>query len=343
MHNLPNMHLANKLNKMYRFGLVLSLPLLLGRSAFAQVSSYDEDKRGSVYVLVGSNTPTFGTSDIHITQGTTGLKSDYTLKGVEADNKTTSKSSGLAMNLKVGYFFDYNQNWAVELSYEPVKYHLTDGQTVQVSGVIDNATVNTTMLFASSKGYFYNIDGTNLLSVNLVRRFQLLQNKKHTLRLDALLKAGGGPAMPHVYNSFNSKTAEYPSFQFGGWNVGGEAALRVTLFRYVFVEGGYKYSHVSYTDIGVYNGTATQTLRVSQILIGGGITFPTTKRNPLFTKPDLSRPPLTIKPIYPEPVGLDDGIPTDEAAPEAAPAPAKEDAPAPPDDLPVPPPEDPGQ
>jgi len=287
-----------KLNKI----LFLFIAVVVAGKTSAQVSMLDEEKRGSVYVLIGSNTPTFKASTIEIAQGTPGSSSSYTLDKVAADANTNSKSSGFGSNLKVGYFFDYNQVWAVELSYEPVKYHVTDAQKVSVKGTLENNPIDTTFVFSAANGYFYNLDGSNLISVNIVRRFQLLQDKRHLIRLDALAKAGGGPVMPHVYNSFAGKVAEYPSFQLGGWNAGIEAALRLTLFRYVFLEGSYKYSRASYTDVGVYNGNATQKLTISQVIIGGGITFPTTKRNPLFTKPDNKKPPIGIKPIYPEPI-----------------------------------------
>lgn len=293
---------GNKLNKIF----FLFATLAVTGKSFAQVSAFDEEKRGSVYVAIGTSTPTYKASTIKIQQGTTaGTASSYSLTDVAADTKTT-KTSGFGSNIKVGYFFDYNQNWAVELSYEPIKYHVTDAQKMKMSGTVENNKIDTTIVFSAANGYFYNLDGSNMISLNLVRRFQLLQDKRHFVRLDALAKAGGGPVMPHVYNSLAGKVAEYPSFQLGGWNAGIEAALRVTLFRYVFVEGAYKYSRASYTDVGVFNGTAKQTLGISQVIFSGGITFPTTKRNPLFTKPDVRKPPLSIKPIYQAPIEVEE-------------------------------------
>ncbi len=279
--------------------------LAIAGKSTAQVSAFDEERRGSVYVAIGSSTPSYKASKITIQQGTTaGNASSYTLNDIAADTKTT-KTTGFGSTVKVGYFFDYYQNWAVELSYEPLKYHVTDAQKVKMSGTMENSPIDTTIVFSAANGYFYNLDGSNMISLNLVRRFQLLQDKRHFVRLDALAKAGGGPVMPHIYNNIAGKVAEYPSFQLGGWNAGVEAALRITLFRYVFVEGAYKYSRASYTDVGVYNGTAKQTLGVSQVIFSGGITFPTTKRNPLFMRPDLSAPPLSIKPIYQAPIDIE--------------------------------------
>lgn len=284
----------------YRAICLLATGIFVGMyaPATAQVSFADAGKRGSVYINVGMNTPSHKASDISIVSGTPGNVSNYKLTGVDGDN-SVNKAVGFAYNVRVGYFFDYFQNWAVELCYDPVKYHVAEGQIVKMNGTLDGKAIDTSFAFASGKGYFYNLDGSNFLSVNLVRRFQIYQIKSHNVRIDALAKAGLGPCMPHTYNSIAGKVAEHPSFQLGGWNAGAEGALRLTLMRHIFLEASYKYSYAMYKDIAVYNGTARQNLLTSQIVFGLGYWFSTTKHNPLFEKPDMSKPPLTIKPINP--------------------------------------------
>jgi hypothetical protein len=160
--------------------------------------------------------------------------------------------------------------------------------------------------------------------------------------------------MPHTYNSIRGKVAEYPSFQIGWWNAGATGSLRLTLMRHVFLEASYKYSYASYKDIGVYNGTASQKLTSTQVIFSLGYWFSATKHNPLFTKPDNAKPPLTIKPIYPQDpedqsktlkMAPDTSVPAGEQAPPPespmpeVPSPTP-DAPAPdapvPDSVPVP-------
>ena len=175
--------------------------------------------------------------------------------------------------------------------------------------------------------------------MNVVKRFQLFKLASNNIRLDALAKAGGGALMPHVYNSIKGKVAEYPSFQLAGWNMGVEGAVRLTLLRYVFVEAAYKYGYMSYSDVGVYNGTATQKLTTTQIIFSGGIAFPVTKRNPLFVKPPKNIVPLAIKPIYPNDPGEETAPPPPPAPPVIKDEPGDK-APAP-DPAPVPPSPDP--
>jgi opacity protein-like surface antigen len=250
-------------------------------------------------------------------------------------------------NIRVGYFFNYNQTFAIELSYDPVKYHIVNGQNVRMTGMLDSRTIDSSFTFSDSTGHFYNLDGANVLSVNLVKRFQLFHPHSKVIRIDALAKVGIGPVMPHVYNSIRSKVAEYPSFQLAGWNAGAEAALRLTILRHLFLEGAYKYSYANYTDIGVYNGTATQKVITSQVVLSVGYAFSTTKRNPLFTKPEKVVIPFAIRPVFPNaptPAGEDskaekpkkEDMPAEETKPSPAP-----DAPSPVPDAPSPTPETP--
>lgn len=332
--------------KSYKIQCLLATALLTGSYAplHAQVSFADVSRRGSVYLQVGYNTPSHKPSDINIVSGTPGNVSNYKLHKVDGDNSTT-KAMGFAYNVRLGYFFDYNQNWAFELCYDPVKYHVAEGQMVKMSGTVDNKPVDTSFAFASGNGYFYNLDGANFLSVNVVRRFQIYQIKSHNVRIDALARAGVGPCMPHTYNSINGKVAEHPAFQLGGWNAGAEAALRLTLMKHVFVEAAYKYTYAMYKDIAVYNGTASQKLMGSQMIFSLGYWFSTTKHNQLFDKVDNRPAPFTIKPIYPPDPEEDmkkimKGQPTVEPM-EVPKAPAENPAPAPSDPVPTDPPPSP--
>ncbi|WP_345082106.1 hypothetical protein [Nemorincola caseinilytica] len=280
-------------------GLLAVAASICGQAS-AQISFADAGRRGSVYLSVGNGSPSHKPSTISIVQGTPGNISNYKLSNVEGDNSTTKAISGIYnYNIRLGYFFDYNQNYAFELCFDPVKYHVSEGQIVNMTGTRENKDIDTSFAFSPANGYFYNIDGANFLSVNLVRRIQIYQIKSHNVRIDGLAKVGIGPCMPHTYSSIAGKEIERPSFQWGGWNAGGEAALRLTLMRHIFLEASYKYSYASYKDIAVYNGTAAQKLVTSQMVFSLGYWFSTTKHNPLFEKPDNRPAPLTIKPIYP--------------------------------------------
>ena len=286
-------------NRSLRALCLMAVAIGMCSRVHAQVSFADAGRRGSIYLSVGSGSPTHKPSTISIVQGVPGNVSNYKLSDVDGDNSTTKAAPGLNYNARIGFFFDYSQNWAFELAYDPVKYHVAEGQIVKMTGTRENRDIDTSFAFSPANGYFYNIDGANFLSVNVVRRFQIYQIKSHNVRIDGLAKVGIGPCMPHTYNSIDGKVAEHPAFQLGGWNTGAEAALRLTLMRHVFLEASYKYSYASYKDVSVYNGVASQKLMTSQVIFSLGYWFSTTKHNPLFEKPDNRKPPLTIRPIYP--------------------------------------------
>lgn len=334
------MRTRNKLYKTLCHVAALLSAGMCSSTAFAQVSLYDAEKRGSLYFSVGNNTPNHRPSTIEVVSGTPGNVSNYKWEKVDGDNSTT-KSPGLNYNIRIGYFFDYFQNWAIELCYDPVKYHIATGQMVKMTGMLDNRDIDTTFAFTPDNGYLYNIAGANFLSVNLLRRFQIYQIKSHNVRIDALAKVGIGPCMPYTYNSIMGKTAERPQFQMGGWNAGAEGAIRLTLMRHVFAEASYKYSYASYKDLVVFNGVAQQKLVTAQMVLSVGYWFSTTKHNPLFVKPDNKKPPFSIKPINPPDPEEDQkkimkGQPM-LPAPKKAVAPAPAPAPAPvPDSVPAP-------
>lgn len=336
---------GNNLNKVLFLATSFFLAGFSSNKVSGQISIFDSEKRGSIYFSIGNNTPTHNPSTIRFVQGTPGNVSDYKLDKVKADDKVTSTKSGLPYNIRVGYFFNYNQTFAIELSYDPVKYHIVNGQNVKMTGMLDSRTIDSSFTFSDSTGHFYNLDGANILSVNLVKRFQLFHPHSKVIRVDALAKVGLGPVMPHVYNSIRGKVAEYPSFQLAGWNAGAEAALRLTIMRHLFLEGAYKYSYANYTDIGVYNGTATHKVTTAQVVLSVGYAFSTTKRNPLFTKPEKIVIPFAIRPVFPDAPSptTDDSksekpkrkdVPADETTPSPVP-----DSPTPAPDAPLPSPE----
>lgn len=331
---------GNKLNKVLFLATSIFVAGISSNTVFAQISIFDSEKRGSVYFSIGNNTPTHNPSTIRFVQGTPGNVSDYKLEKVKADDKVTSTKSGLPYNIRVGYFFNYNQTFAIELSYDPVKYHIVNGQNVSMVGMLDSRTIDSSFTFSDSTGHFYNLDGANILSVNLVKRFQLFHPHSKVIRIDALAKVGIGPVMPHVYNSIRGKVAEYPSFQLAGWNAGAEAALRLTILRHLFLEGAYKYSYANYTDIGVYNGTATQKITTGQVVLSIGYAFSTTKRNPLFTKPEKVVIPFAIRPVFPDaPTPATDDSKAEK--PKQDETPAEENKPSPTPDTPAPTPDAP--
>ena len=263
-------------------------------TAEAQVRKGGGGRKGSLYFSGGMNTVKYSPSTIHIDQPSLG--NSYDLTKVNGDNKTENKAlSPTQFNYRIGYYFGYFQKYGIELNYDPANYHITDGQSVQEKGTINDMTnVNKTIPYYAKNGYYYYMGGANLLLVNFIRRFTLYRPNSNRIGIDAIAKAGVGPAMPNVQSSFPAQPAA-PKYQYGGWNAGVEGAVRVTFYRYVYLEFAAKYDYASLDNLNIYEGTAKQNLASFELIGSLGFTFPTRRYNPLFYK---GRRIITILPLY---------------------------------------------
>ena len=69
-----------------------------------------------------------------------------------------------------------------------------------------------------------------------------------------------------------------PHFQLGGWNIGIEGAIKMTFFKYVYLEYTNKLDYAHYSGLRIYEGTANQAFGTYEMVLNMGITFPIGKR-----------------------------------------------------------------
>ena len=260
----------------------------------AFVNRTSAQKNGSLYFSVGDSKAWFFPSTIHIEQNDLG--NSYKMVKVAADNKSNAALSALQLSYRIGYYYNYEQTWGVEANFDPLNYHIVNGSVVHVKGTINNVpNVDRDVIFSAANGYYYFYNGANIFLLNLVRRIQVFKPASNKVRIDVLAKVGAGPALPHFVNSLPVNPVADPQMQFGGWNAGAEVALRVTVYRYGFVELAGKYDYASLTGMKVYDGTAHQNMNSYEGIASIGFTFPTTRFNPLFwNEPKIT----TILPFY---------------------------------------------
>ena len=250
-------------------------------------------QQGSVYFSAGYNTAWYSPSTIHVSQSQLG--NSYDLVHVKGDNKTHTPISVYQLNYRLGYYCNYEQTLGIEFNYDPANYHVTEGQNVTLTGMVNSIPkVNKTIVFSAKKGYSYNYDGANLMLLNIVRRIGIYHSNNQKLRFDAIIKGGIGPVMPHVKNSLPVDAIDNPQLEWGGWNAGLETALRVSIYRYGYIELAGKYDYANYSGLNIYDGIASQQLSTYEAIASVGITIPTTRYNPLFYKQRI----ITIIPIF---------------------------------------------
>jgi opacity protein-like surface antigen len=259
---------------------------IFANPVFAQIKKGSNPKHRSFYLSAGYNKEKYFNSTIKVAQPTLG--NDYSLLKVKADALANVKSIfPWQLNYRLGYYFNYDQTCGVELNYDPVNYHITNGQNVQLKGTYNNQpNTNSTIPFTKN-GYYYGMDGANFILLNFVRRFTIYRPNSNRVGIDAIAKAGVGPLMPHFVsslpvNNVPVSTFNDPQFRLKGWNAGTEAALRITVYRYGYMEIAGKYDYAAYNNLKVYDGTVKQNLNTLEVIASLGVTIPTNRYNPLF-------------------------------------------------------------
>lgn len=271
---------------------LIALTILV--AAIQQTATAQSDwkfvKNGSFYISWGYNTEWYTRSTVHISQPSLG--NNYKLVRVKAhdrpgwDDGLFSKPMTIPQyNYRIGYFFNEKQDLALEINFDHTKYIITDGQQINVKGTLNGQKVDGPREFSEKTGsYYYLNNGANFLLFNLVKRFRLVQpGPANNLKLDLLAKAGVGPVIPHVENSFFGQ-ANQPGFQIGGWNTGLETAFRLTAFRYAYLEFAQKFDYARYSHLKIYEGRARQSFGTYELILNLGVTLPTGKRNKEFAK-----------------------------------------------------------
>lgn len=277
--------------------VTIFLIFALFTSSSAQIANHKGEKHVSFYFGGGYNKSWFGPSKIHIEQSS--LKNSYDLLKVKGDNAHVTPIFPWQLNYRLGCYFNYEQTCGVEFSYNPVNYHVSD-QSIRLKGTVSGVpNTNLTIPFSLKNGYLYEMDGANLLLLNFVRRFQLykpnfdyvLEGGKrrnvwldilNNLRVDVIGKVGGGAAMPHFATKFVTDSFDALQFQLCGWDAGAEAALRLVVYRYGYIEFAGRYDYAMYNKLQLYKGTATQNIGVPGFVITIGGSLPTNRFNPLF-------------------------------------------------------------
>ena len=262
-------------------------------------------QQGSFYFSAGYNTSKYNNSTIHINQQE--LNNSYDLWKVKGTDRTHSPISPLLFNYRLGYYFNEWQDLGLEINFDPVRYTVAEGSTVSLFGEY-NGQMNfkRNVYFSKGSGSYFYYDGLNLFLANLVKRWGVYRANTSKVSVDILGKAGIGPALPHIHSKLPVNPVDDPQLTWGGWNYGFETGVRVTLFRFGYVEVAGKYDYAMIDGLQVYNGLASQNIATFELIASLGYTFPTTRFNPLFHK---SKRIVTLLPWYQHMDELNEGGP----------------------------------
>lgn len=265
-----------------RPGSLLLIPGLFFFCSIASAQSPKSYPKGEWYLSWGYNTEWYTRSNVHINQP--GLGNHYTFNNIKGhdkrgwDNGLLRKAISIPQyNYRLGYFFNPARGWGVEINFDHTKFIFKDGQYASVTGKLERRSVDTTVRFSKDDGFYYYLNnGANFLLFNLVKRYELISTKDGKLKLDFLGKAGIGPLIPHVENSFFGG-ANKPHFQLGGWNMGLEGTIKASFFKYAFLEYANKLDYARYSNLKIYEGTAKHAFGTYEMILSVGINLPVGK------------------------------------------------------------------
>ncbi|NCI48506.1 hypothetical protein GWC95_01135 [Sediminibacterium roseum] len=252
--------------------LILIAPLLV------HAQEKKKERKGEFYFSWGYNKEWYTRSDVKVSQPS--LNNNYKLKSVRSHDHPGWDEGLFSIpisipqyNYRLGFFFNKKKGLAFEINFDHTKHIIQDGQSVRLSGVLNGRQTDSTIGFSEANGFYYYLNnGANFLLFNIVKRWNWQESKTGNFKIDALGKAGIGPVIPHVQNSFFGK-ANDPGFQLGGWNIGVEGAVRATFYKTVFLEFSNKLDYARYSNLKIYEGTAKQAFGTYELILSLGITL----------------------------------------------------------------------
>lgn len=255
--------------------LTALLVVFLVQISNAQNTDY-VGKKGQLYLSWGYNKEWYTQSDIHIRQEALG--NDYTFRNVIGKDKPGWNEKSIfdqpitipQYNYRLGYWF--KDNWAFEINFDHTKYQVEQQQLLHVVGNINFLPVDTFLINRGNLVWQLN-NGANFFLFNIVHRLQIPKMQYRYFNASLLLKGGVGFVYPHVENRVFGKDNEQ-GFQFGGWDVGVEAALRFTFFKYGYLEFCNKAVYARYSGLNIKDGKARQAFGVYEVIANIGVNVP---------------------------------------------------------------------
>jgi len=268
------------MNRISCWMIVISglLPLI----THAQEQKKKADRRRHLYFSWGYNGDRYTRTDIHIVQPT--FHNDYTFSDIKAqdhkgwDEQFFEKPITVPQyNYRLGWWFNEEKNLGFEINFDHTKFIVSQGQEAHLTGTLNGEKIDTVLNFSTPGFSYFLNNGANFFCLNIVKRLKLVENKKGSLRLDLLGKAGAGPVVPHVQDILFGES-NHPHFQIGGWDAGVEAGIKFTFFKYVYLEYTNKLDYARYSGLRVYFGTANQAFGTYEMVLNIGINFRLGKR-----------------------------------------------------------------
>lgn len=207
-----------------------------------------------MYLQWGYNTEWYSKSNIHFKMSN---GNDFTLHNAIAHDKPDMDAivkeplevSIPQYNYRMGFYLNKKHTKAIEANFDHIKYVVTDGQKVRVTGKIDGVQVDGDSIVDGARFlHLEHTDGGNLLHINYVQQKTLFTTYKKTRPLVNLIwKAGAGINIPRTDFTFRGDGLNN-KFHIAGYNLGVEGGTRIYPLKKLFFEFTAKSGYVRYVN-----------------------------------------------------------------------------------------------
>ena len=243
------------------------------------------------YFSWGYSRQQYAPSDIRVSQPALG--NDFTVHQAAASDFPSSVQDTLSSlvnldltnpqeNVRIGKFLNPEKTFAIELSIDHTKYNTDFGQTVLITGTAPQ-TGNVTL---NAQNFNYALhNGLNHIMVNAVWLHRLRGPVQQPGDLQLISRVGAGILLPHADNTiFGNPNQVGPKnekiccgsgdwWQINGWTAGVEVGLRYTVYKSIYLELTQKFAYGVLRSVPVYQGTADQTIWMSEQVLSTGFLF----------------------------------------------------------------------
>ncbi|GAB4025880.1 hypothetical protein [Spirosoma koreense] len=241
---------------------------------------------GSFYLTWGYNRDWYTPSTIRF-RNTTTDNYDFTFIKAKAHDRPDMdnfyKLNSLTIpqyDLSLGYFFNNKQDLGVEVSWNHLKYVVTDNQVIHVQGQIRERQIDKDTLVTPDFVHLQHTNGNNYLMLNLVKRQKLWQSRN--FRLSAIGKVGGGPLISYTISTVLGNNDD-GYFHYHGIVAGLSTGLKLDIVEYFFLQTELQGAWVDYTNTRLgadHQGLSTQHFYSLQYIYAFGFNYPIGKRKP---------------------------------------------------------------
>ncbi|AKD57751.1 hypothetical protein [Spirosoma radiotolerans] len=235
---------------------------------------------GSLYFTWGYNRDWYTKSTIHF-RNTTTDNYDFTFIKAKAHDRPDLhdfyKLNNLTVpqyDMNIGYFFNDKHDLGIELSWDHLKYIVTDDQIIHVQGQIRGHQIDKDTLVTPDFVHLQHTNGNNYLMLNLVKRQKLWHSKY--LDLSGIGKVGAGPLISYTISTVLGNNDE-GYFHYHGVVAALSAGLKLDLFKYFFLQTNLQGAWVDYTNTKLgadHQGLATHHFYSLQYIYAFGFNYP---------------------------------------------------------------------